>query len=261
MSSFQLAVDVSNYSGPISEEQARCLRAQGIEHLVAGTQAPNITRAQLAAAGMAGISTDAYVYLYWRRDVREEVAQARGVIAGFPIGRLWLDCEDDAGGLAPSEVVDRILAAVEACGSTPAGIYTGRWWWEPVTANSTRFSHLPLWHAEYTRSAEDRPDFDAFRPYGGWSRPSMWQYRGTTSVCGLSVDLDLREVQSPPLSQAEQDQIDLALFRASQRFDRARALGRFVFRPAGGRASFIELQRVEGGRGVSFDPPYFLEAE
>jgi GH25 family lysozyme M1 (1,4-beta-N-acetylmuramidase) len=259
MSAIRLAVDVSNYSGPISPEQARCLRQAGVEHLIAGTQVASICRQQLEAALEAGLTIDAYVYLHWRRDVVAEVQSARGTLAGLQVGRLWLDCEDDPAGLSAAEVVGRVGAALEACGPAACGIYTGRWWWLPGTGNSTEFAGLPLWHAEYTFSPEARPDFDAFQSYGGWTRPSMWQFQGTTQVCGLSVDLDLLDIARPPA--AADNSVELALLRAGSRFDRARALGRYLFRPYGADGSSVELQRVEGGRGVSFDPPYVISVD
>jgi GH25 family lysozyme M1 (1,4-beta-N-acetylmuramidase) len=256
----QQAVDVSNYTGAITTEQARCLRASGVSHLIAGTQAPGVTRAQLQAALHAGMSTDAYVYLYWRRDVPTQVGNALAALEGLPIGRLWLDCEDDPAGLGPAQVEGLIASAVDAAGEFPVGIYTGRWWWQPNTGNSTAFSHLPLWHAEYTGRPEDLPDFYAFQPYGGWTRPAIWQYQGTTPLCGLNVDLNI--IDAPPTPQATlapPDALELALLRAQRGFLRALALGRYVFRPIG--AGTIELQRVEEGHGVSFEPPYTLQVE
>jgi GH25 family lysozyme M1 (1,4-beta-N-acetylmuramidase) len=259
--SLQLAVDVSNYTGPITPEQARCLRGHGVAHLVAGTQVPALTRVQVGAALAAGMTADAYVYLYWRDGVLAQVERALAAVAGLPVGRLWLDCEDDAAGLAPAQVEALIASAIEAAGATPCGIYTGRWWWTPATGDSHRFSALPLWHAEYTGSPDVWPNFDSFRPYGGWRRPAMWQFQGTTSLCGLGVDLDLVEAvpaegESAPAPEA----VELALLRAEKRFQRALALGRFVFRPADSVGS-LELQRVEDGRGVSFEPPYLLQVD
>lgn len=193
----RLAIDVSNYTGPITVDQARCLREQGVEHVIAGTQVPSVTRVQLEAALAAGMTIDAYVYLYWRRDVAAVVREALRALEGLPAGCLWLDCEDQTAGLSPAEVVELIERAHEACGPQPAGIYTGRWWWPNATADSSAFSQLPLWHAEYTRSSDERPDFDSFTAYGGWTRPRMWQYRGTTVLCGVSLDLNLLESSRP----------------------------------------------------------------
>jgi hypothetical protein len=246
----ELALDVSNYSGPLRAEQASCWRALGYAHLVCGTQRPEITTQQLATAVEAGLTVAAYVYVYWDGDVRLQVEAALAAVAAFPVERLWIDCEDGAGGRGAAEILSLIEAALAACRDSPAGIYTGRWWWVPATGNSDRFRDLPLWHAEYTPPGT-LPDPAGFRPYGGWERPAMWQFQGTTDVCGISVDRNL-------LLDSGRRDIELALFRAERRFLQALVRGDYVFRPAGEDASLVELQRVEGGRGVSFDPPYLL---
>ena len=260
----QPAIDVSNYSGVFSREQAACWRENGYAHVICGTQRPSITRQQLEAAAAAGLTLDAYVYLYWRHNVAAQVKEALATLAGFPVGRLWLDCEDDPAGAGKDAIVGLIAEAVAACGSFPRGIYTGRWWWAPNTGDSRDFAHLPLWHAEYTASPAVLPDFDAFQGYGGWTRPQMWQFQGTTSLCGVTVDLNLRDAAPPPPAPEDmtaRDRIELALLRSAQRFDRARAAGRYVFRPAPERQDAVELQRVEGDRGVSFEPPYVIEVD
>ena len=45
---------------------------------------------------------------------------------------------------------------------------------------------MPLWYAHY----DSKPDFSDFTPFGGWSSPAYKQYAGTTSVCGMGVDLN-----------------------------------------------------------------------
>jgi hypothetical protein len=67
-------------------------------------------------------------------------------------------------------------------------------------------------------------------------------------------------VNVKPAPENDLGGIELALLRAGQRFDRARALGRYVFRPAPDPA-MVELLRVEEGHGVSFEPPYLLAVE
>jgi len=251
------ALDVSNYSGVFSREAVACWRQQGYGHLVCGSQRSEITRRQLETAVAGGMSVDAYVYLYWRFDVAGQVAAALETVRGYPVERLWLDCEDAAGGLAPAAIVGRIGTAVAACGAFPHGIYTGRWWWEPTTGASRAFSHLPLWHAEYPVVSEPPPDFAGFRAYGGWSRPAMWQYRGTTQLCGVGVDLNQREVLAAvdraPLTPDERRELDG--LRAGRRFQQALHAGRYAFRPASGRRDAVELVRVEAGRPLPLEPP------
>jgi hypothetical protein len=51
-----------------------------------------------------------------------------------------------------------------------------------------RFTSLQLWYAHY----DNVPNFSDFTPFGGWTVPSMKQYKGTTAVCGASIDLNYR---------------------------------------------------------------------
>lgn len=256
------ALDVSNYSGAFGAEAVACWQEQGYRHLVCGTQRPEITRRQLETALAGGLSVAAYVYLYWRHDVVAAVQRSLAALEGLPVERLWLDCEDVRGALSAEDVVERIAAAVAACGAFPHGIYTGRWWWTPNTDESAAFRHLPLWHAEYTGSPSTLPDFGRFLPYGGWSRPAMWQYQGTTALCGVSVDLNLREavaLQAPP--PLTQEQWELQVLRAGQRFLRALHGGRYALRPFAGRPDSVELVRVVGGEWQPFEPPYEIPVD
>ncbi len=59
------AADVSNWSGTVTTEQARCLRTAGVERLICGTQVRATTRAQIAAATAASLQAEAYVILRW----------------------------------------------------------------------------------------------------------------------------------------------------------------------------------------------------
>ena len=66
------------------------------------------------------------------------------------------------------------------------GVYTSNSQWSPITGNSKILSSLPLWYAHY--ESPGNPSFSDFVPFGGWSKPSVKQYAGTTSLCGCSVD-------------------------------------------------------------------------
>jgi hypothetical protein len=58
--------------------------------------------------------------------------------------------------------------------------------WGPIGGDSPAFADLPLWYAHY----DNNPSFSDWRPFGGWSKPAIKQYQGTTSTCGASVDLN-----------------------------------------------------------------------
>lgn len=64
------------------------------------------------------------------------------------------------------------------------GIYSSASQWSPIMGGSTKFSSLPLWYAHY----DSNPSFSDFSPFGGWSKPAIKQYAGTTSICSASID-------------------------------------------------------------------------
>lgn len=49
------------------------------------------------------------------------------------------------------------------------------------------FESLPLWWARYDGQETWYNDWQAF---GCWSKPTVKQYQGTTSLCGAGVDLN-----------------------------------------------------------------------
>lgn len=53
-------------------------------------------------------------------------------------------------------------------------------------SNCAKFSDFPLWYAHY----DGIPSFSDFKPFGGWTKPTIKQYKGTSSLCGASVDLN-----------------------------------------------------------------------
>jgi len=177
-----LAADMSHWSGPLTDDEARCLRDRGYALVIANTHGPH-TLQQLDAARRHGMRAHAYVYLYWRGNVADQVAfavaKARDVAE-----MLWLDCEDDPAGLSPAVIRHAIDRAVAACAGMRCGIYTRRSWWRACTSDSDAWRHLPLWDADYDGQAS----FEGFAPYGGWARPWMKQFGGTQEVCGQSID-------------------------------------------------------------------------
>lgn len=91
------------------------------------------------------------------------------------------------------------------------GIYTSNSQWSPITGGSTALSKYPLWYPHYDNKyvfslwiylsfdnsmvfiplfffCDYSPSFSDFVPFGGWSKPNIKQYIGTTSICSASVD-------------------------------------------------------------------------
>jgi GH25 family lysozyme M1 (1,4-beta-N-acetylmuramidase) len=192
------AVDVSHWSG--SGWDAGCFVDNGITHLIAGTQNPAITRAQLDAALEAGMTVDAYVYLYWDYGIAAQVQNALATIAGYPVTRLWLDAEDSAAGYTSAQMLQKVQEALDACGTVPCGIYTAKWWWDPATYYSTAFGDVPLWYARYDFTPDFNDWYGGLSGFGGWNDPVGKQYQGTTYVCGVSVDRDIMLVGAAPVA-------------------------------------------------------------
>lgn len=108
---------------------------------------------------------------------------------GATVGMLWIDVEGTQYWSSdPSSNVNFIQEMVDEGNrqGVNLGIYTSNSQWSPIAGGSTQFSMYPLWYPHYDSWAS----FDDFTSFGGWTKPSIKQYQGTTSDCGASVDLN-----------------------------------------------------------------------
>ena len=107
---------------------------------------------------------------------------------------IWLDIEsnpsdgcDWSGDIdANCGFLDELVKAVRNNGRVP-GIYASRHFWQVIFGspdNCAWFYDIPLWYAHY--DGED--NYNDWVPFGGWSRPAMKQYQGTSYLCGAGVD-------------------------------------------------------------------------
>lgn len=200
-----LGVDFSQFGGPLAQQTIACWKQNGVEFAI--VQYSAVMTQHLEALAKAAMPAEAYVYLYWGVSPWNQTPQDRTVaalnMAGGNIKRLWLDAEDSTHPYRE----DQLLECVRICeqAGMPTGIYTGRWWWQPNTGDSQAFKNLPLWHAEYTApdgEAGPRPDLapalSSFKPYGGWTKPTIWQFQNTHQFCGHSVDLNVQYAGAGP---------------------------------------------------------------
>lgn len=81
--------------------------------------------------------------------------------------------------------VREACALVERDGQRPI-VYTGKGFWQGKMGNPTSCAHLPLWDASY-----GIPPALNVPGYGGWQRRTGHQYRGTTHLDGIDVDLNV----------------------------------------------------------------------
>jgi len=182
------AIDVANYTAVPTPEQVACLLAEGYDTAIVGASFGSVARPQLVQFSTSGMAIEAYAWVRFSGWWENLLDRALGAIAGLPVRRLWLDCEEETA-MEPRTVIRRIEKAeayvAEARPDLEIGINTGAWWWADFTANTEAFAHLPLWSAYY----DNEPDIDfAQLPYGGWRAPAIEQYQGTVETCGLNTD-------------------------------------------------------------------------
>jgi hypothetical protein len=199
------ALDISHWSGTITDGEVACWRDSNFGHVITGTQNRDITIQQLQTAVNHGMTVDAYVMLYWDYDIAGQVRDALATIAGFPVGRLWLDAEQPSGGRSAAQLIQKVQQAVDACGSMPCGIYTRKGWWMENMGDTDAFSHLPIWYAYYDHNSDFNdwydPQFWYEGPFGGWSDPTGKQYDSdwtAPDLCGVNVDFNIMVVSSEP---------------------------------------------------------------
>lgn len=224
----RLALDLSNYTtntpvpgsgargGLITVDQINCWKANGYSHVIVGTQWPVVAAHQLAMCRDNGMTLDAYIWIWFDQDIETQVLRGFSAISGFPVRRVWIDIEDVTTNKGPQELIALTRRALEvataASNGRSIGIYTARWYWPPRLANTSEFSYLPLWHAEYKQPVEGAPpshvpSLDEFRPYGGWERPAMWQFAGSVQLCGTNQDFNVdyeNAEPAPPIGEDDQ---------------------------------------------------------
>jgi len=74
---------------------------------------------------------------------------------------------------------------VQRHGRNP-GIYANWNSWSEIMCDSTEFANLPIWYPHYDNDAS----FSDFQAFGGWSKPNIKQFKGTTAFCGTSIDVN-----------------------------------------------------------------------
>lgn len=186
----QLGIDCSNFGGIPSTAALDELVSMGVQFAIPGTQigldGKRYTQQQITAFESRGIHVPS-VYCYLNFDGNDPAR----VVDALQFGKyVWLDVEEQ------STNVGMLRDAVAAAGDRVAGIYTGRYY--PIWQHAgTEFAYLPLWHADYRDPSQADEIFDHFVPYAGWTRPAVWQFRGTTHIAGFGVDLNLYRVLTP----------------------------------------------------------------
>ncbi len=193
-------VDVSQ---PFATSVWQCMKTNGVSFAViraycsfGGIDTHAVTGLQNAhAAGIAHI--DAYMFPCRGKS---GTAQVNEMFSGIPnnlFSMVWLDIETNpstgcswSGHDAASNCafIQELVNAVKAKGKS-VGIYSSVYMWESIVGSKgacTGVGNVPLWYAHYDNS----PSFSDFSAFGGWTKPSIKQYKGDTTLCGAGVDMN-----------------------------------------------------------------------
>jgi GH25 family lysozyme M1 (1,4-beta-N-acetylmuramidase) len=163
---------------------------------------PTRTRSQIANAALAGIATDAYLWVWTHSAVEADMEAKLALLDGLPVGRLWLDAEDteSASFAARRDAISRSFAVLDewsmARGLPRPGIYTA-WWYVGGYLGYGRQERTPwtdrdLWNAEY----DGIPDSGVFHPYCGWAEQAIKQYTASGRLPGYGGDLDVNALSA-----------------------------------------------------------------
>ena len=172
-----------------------CLRSSGYDFAITRGyqsfgQVDPTAKQNIANAKGAGIQyVDVYLFpCYPCGDPATQANQLWAALGGT-FGTVWLDIETYqwSSNLAANQAFITTLANTLAGHGAKIGIYSSYYNWEAIVGLSwTGMSKYPLWYAHY----DDNPSFSDFVAFGGWTKPNIKQYNGSSTVCGVGVDLD-----------------------------------------------------------------------
>ncbi|XP_065895312.1 probable GH family 25 lysozyme 2 [Dysidea avara] len=123
------------------------------------------------------------------KSASEQVSEMVDALSGESYGQIWLDIEGSvywhSSNADNQKFFEDLLSA--AGRHKPTGVYASEYQWSSIMGlNYTGGYSHQLWYAHY----DDDPSFSDFSPFGGWRRPSMKQYAGDKTQCGVGVDLN-----------------------------------------------------------------------
>ncbi|MEJ5927840.1 glycoside hydrolase family 25 protein [Corynebacterium sp. H128] len=188
-------IDVASWQGNIdwatvnnSQDFAFVKATEGI-----GYQNPQYAQ-DIQQAKDNGLTVGAYHYA---RPGTDPVAQAAEFAAAYKAHPQDLppvmDLEQ-TDGLAPEQLQEwtrTFLGETERLTGRKPMVYTYRYFWQQDMANTTEFSHYPLWFAAYQNDVPDSLP-------GGWEQMAFWQRTGEGSVTGVDTPVDVNLFNGTP---------------------------------------------------------------
>jgi len=174
-----------------------CLKGAGYSYVIIrgwqsfGKADPNCATS-IANAWQAGLdSVDVYLFPCAGMDPSSQVSGLVSALQGSKYGSIWLDIETNpSSGCGWSSdlssncnFIQSMIQEGKSLGRT-IGVYASEYMWTSIAGSScTVGSSSPLWYADY----DNEPNFDDFKPFGGWNTPTMKQYQ-TGTTCSIGVD-------------------------------------------------------------------------
>ena len=193
-----LGTDVSTL---VSASAYSCLKSNGYSfttiraYCSGGHTDPNAV-ATIANAWSGGQNyVDAYIFPCVAScaasgpSAKQQIKDTHSYLSNSKYGMLWLDIEGPQYWFSDTsknvQFIQDMITEGKALNIT-LGIYTGNSQWSPITGESNQFSSLPLWYPHY--ESPPNPSYSDWVSFGGWSKPAIKQYKGTTTLCGAGVD-------------------------------------------------------------------------
>ena len=188
-------VDVSTR---IYQSDWECLKNDGFDFAIirayqsTGHVDPNAkaTVADALSGGMAHVD----IYMFPCPSCGNAAGQVDDLLSAMEnthYGMVWLDIEGAQYWLGDYdrnfEFYKQLVQRLQYHGAS-FGTYSSPYEWSSVMGSNNGYEacgHCQFWWADY-----GSPTFSNYHPVGGWPRPAMRQYQGTSSRCGVSVDLD-----------------------------------------------------------------------
>ena len=185
-----------DYSTLFSKDQCECLLEAGYSYVIprgfqsTGRLDSNI-KANLKNAKEGGInSVDLYMFPCVPCGNPEgQVDQIIDGLQGSTYDKIWVDVEKyrwSTSQNANREFLTKIIKRLEQRGAK-IGIYSNFNMWTALLGSTWDCcSQYPLWYAHYDYD----PSFKSFKPFGGWKSPVMKQFKGSTTLCRGTVDIN-----------------------------------------------------------------------
>lgn len=192
-----LGVDVSQL---FSESTYQCMKSNNYHYAIirgyCSYGGPDHNAVQgLKNAKAAGLATDIYMFPCRGKSATAQVDEMFSAISTSLYGKVWVDVETNpssgcswSGHDATSncQFLTDVVNHIKSKGKG-VGIYATKYMWQTIFGSFTAchtVANVDLWYAHYDGSAS----FSDFSAFGGWTKPTIKQYQGDTTLCGAGVD-------------------------------------------------------------------------